>query len=86
MQGLILDEFRQFVVGRLGFKTWESVVQEAGHDLAFCYGLGLPYPDGELSALSGAIESVAFSSWWTHRPEQRRTARDRTPWRPPRLR
>ena len=59
MQGLILDEFRQFVVGRLGFKTWESVVQKTGHDLAFCYSLALPYPDDELGALSAATAQVA---------------------------
>lgn len=48
MQGLILDQFRQYVASRYGFRAWTQALAAAGRPVTHHYALDEDYPDEEL--------------------------------------
>lgn len=52
MQGVILDEMRQFVAERYGFSVWVETLKRSGRAPTFRYGLDEVYPDQELGVLA----------------------------------
>lgn len=52
MQGVILDEMRQFVANRYGYRAWIETLRRAGHEPTYRYELNGVYPDDELGILA----------------------------------
>jgi hypothetical protein len=52
VHGLILDEMRQFVAGRYGFRCWLETLKRSGHEPTYLYKLDRVYPDQELGLLA----------------------------------
>jgi hypothetical protein len=52
MQGVILDEMRQFVAQRYGFAAWVETLKRSGRTPTYRYGLDQVYPDQELGMLA----------------------------------
>jgi hypothetical protein len=58
VQGVILDEFRQYVAVRFGFRAWTQVLTAAGRPAAHRYKLDEVYPDEELGLLAARTAQV----------------------------
>jgi Haem-NO-binding len=52
MQGVILDEMRQFVVQRYGFAAWMETLKRSGRTPTYRYRLDEVYPDQDLGMLA----------------------------------
>src|SRR5690348_15997243 len=52
MQGVILDEMRQFVVQRYGFAAWMETLKRSGRRPTCRYRLDEVYPDQDLGMLA----------------------------------
>lgn len=58
MQGVILDEFRQYVAARFGFRAWTHALSAAGRPQTHHYELNQVYPDAELGLLATRTAEV----------------------------
>ncbi len=58
MNGVILDEMREFVAGRYGYRAWVETLRRAGRSLTHRYSLDGVYPDGELPLLAMSAAEV----------------------------
>jgi heme-NO-binding protein len=62
MQGVILDQYRQFVAARFGFRVWTRVLTEAGRSATQHYELSEVYPDEELGLLAVHTAKITAES------------------------
>ena len=58
VHGVILDELRQYVAGRYGYRSWVKTLKLAGHAPVQRYELDEVYPDGELALLASHAAEV----------------------------
>jgi predicted hydrocarbon binding protein len=52
VQGVIMDEMRQYVAERYGYKAWIETLRRSGHTVTYQYQLDQVYPDEELGLLA----------------------------------
>ncbi len=58
MQGVILDEMRQFIAQQYGYRAWLETVKRAGRGAFERYELHETYPDEELAVLARTAAEV----------------------------
>jgi Haem-NO-binding len=52
VQGVLLDEMRQYVAERFGYRAWIETLRRSGHTVTYQYELDQVYPDEELGLLA----------------------------------
>jgi hypothetical protein len=60
VQGVILDQFRQYVAVRFGFRAWTKALAAAGRPMTHHYALDETYPDQEFGLL--AVKTAEVTS------------------------
>jgi Haem-NO-binding len=58
VHGVILDELRQYVAGRYGYRIWIETLKRSGHTPTQHYELDEVYPDDELALLARTAAEV----------------------------
>jgi Haem-NO-binding len=58
VQGVILDEMRQFVAQRYGYRTWLETLKRSERGATHHYELDEDYPDEELGLLAGNAAAI----------------------------